>query len=92
MSQIAPPMTADAADALFRGWPDEAKRLLLNSLLRAGVVADAPPPASWRTGKVVPPVLTEEEIADDLRAMEERPDDTFDPMELEDELRRTGQG
>jgi hypothetical protein len=84
--------TPQAADAFVQGLSDAAKRAVMASLLRAGVRADDTPPADWRTRKIVPPVLTAEEIADDLRAMKERPDDTFDPLELEEELRGTGRG
>lgn len=82
--------TPQAADAFVSGLSAEAKRAVLASLLRAGVRADegTAPPADWRTMKVVPPVLSPEEIAE-LDAL--NPDDCFDPMELEEELRRTGQ-
>ncbi len=85
--------TPQAADAFVSGLSDSARRAVLSSLLRAGVRTDdapAVPAGTWRTGKVVPPMLTAEEIAEDLRVMEERPDDTFDPMEFEEELRRAG--
>jgi hypothetical protein len=88
MSQIAPPMTADAVDALVRDWPDEAKRLLMLSLIRDGVRTDdatPTPPADWRTMKVVPPVLTEEELAE-LRALD--PDDCVDAEEFFKQLDR----
>jgi hypothetical protein len=98
MSQINPPAggltTTQAADAFVRQLSTEAKRAVLLSLLRDGVRVDdtSTPPdapaADWRTMKVVPPVLSPEEIAE-LRALD--PDDCFDPMELEEELRRTGQ-
>lgn len=88
--------TPQAADAFVSGLSAEAKRAVLASLLRAGVRTDDAPPVSpvadWRTMKVVPPVLSPEQIADDLRAMKERPDDTFDPVEFEEELNRSGQG
>lgn len=90
--------TPQAADAFVSGLSAEAKRAVLLSLLRAGVHTDdgptpsAVPVPDRRTRTVVPPVLTPEQIADDLRAMDERPDDVFDPMELEEELSRTRQG
>ena len=81
--------TPQAADEFVSGLSDEAKRTVLASLLRAGVRSDATAPAAdWRTMKVVPPVLTPERVVE-LDALD--PDDCFDPMELEEELRRTGQ-
>ena len=91
VTPVPPPMTAAAADALVRGWPAEAKRLLLISLLRAGVSADDALPADWRTMKVVPPVLSPEEIADIRRAIA-TPDDTIDPEVLFRRMEREDRG
>lgn len=85
--------TPQAADAFVSELSAEAKRAVLLSLLRAGVRADGDsvstppgnPPADWRTMKVVPPVLSPEEIAE-LRALD--PDDCVDAEEFFKQLDR----
>jgi hypothetical protein len=91
MSQLNPPgvglTTTQEADAFVKGLSAEAKRAVLLSLLRAGVRADdLPTPATdWRTMKVVPPVLTPEEVAR-IRALD--PDDCVDAEEFFKQLDR----
>jgi hypothetical protein len=82
-------ITPQAADAFVSGLSDAAKRAVLSSLLRAGVRAeDAPtPPADWRTMKVVPPVLSADDVARIRRALD-TPDDTIDPEEVFKQLAR----
>lgn len=80
--------TPQAAEAFVRGLSAEARRAVMASLLRAGVSptdAPAPPAADWGTMKVVPPVLSEEEIAE-LRALD--PDDCIDAEEFFKQLDR----
>jgi hypothetical protein len=81
---LTPPQ---AADAFVRELSADARQLVLSSLLRAGVRADGgpTPPADWRTMKVVPPVLSPEEIAE-LRALD--PDDCTDAVEFFKQLDR----
>ena len=81
MSQPTAELTnPQAADAFVSGLSDAAKRAVLSSLLRAGVRADDTPipSADWRTMKVVPPVLTPEDLAR-IRRADDTPDDTVDP-------------
>jgi len=82
--------TPQAADAFVSGLSAEAKRAVLASLLRAGVRATDPPvpptlPADWRTMKVVPPVLSAEEIAE-LRALD--PNNCIDAQKFFNQLDR----
>jgi hypothetical protein len=84
--------TTQAADEFVRGLSAEARRAVMASLLRAGVSpTDAPAPltADWRTMKVVPPVLSAEEIAE-LRALD--PDDCIDAEEFFKQLDREDRG
>lgn len=88
---VAELTTPQAADAFVSGLSDAAKRAVLSSLLRAGVrTDDAPtaphtPVADWRTMKVVPPVLSEEDLAE-LHALD--PDDCVDANEFFNQLDR----
>ncbi len=79
--------TPQAADAFVSGLSDTAKRAVLSSLLRAGVRTDDTPAADWRTMKIVPPVLSAEDVARIRRALE-TPDDTIDPEKLFRQLAR----
>jgi hypothetical protein len=83
--------TPQAADAFVSGLSDAAKRAVLSSLLRAGVRTDETPAADWRTMKVVPPVLSEEEDARIRHALA-TPDDTIHPEKLFRQLAREDRG
>ena len=87
---VAELTTPQAADAFVGQLSAEAKRAVLLSLLRHGVhPADATPPstppADWRTMKVVPPVLSAEEVAE-LLALD--PDNCVDAEEFFKQLDR----
>lgn len=82
---VAELTTPQAADAFVSSLSAEAKRAVLSSLLRAGVRTDDTPAADWRTMKVVPPVLSEEDLAE-LQALD--PDNCVDADEYFNQLDR----